>query len=153
LAVLVSAWESETNSDVRSAVEASLAEVVAQTPDHTTAQSVLEADYCTDAIRGAVARSTQEPDRRHMAIALIRDEDALVGLALTAAQAETRIAAAEHVHTPEGLRKLADAAKSRDHGVARIARQRIDAIADRHEQEVEADSILSQLEALAVKPG
>ena len=97
------------------------------------------------------ARRTRE--RRRAALAGIRDEDALVELALLAEHAETRIAAAERVRTPDGLRKLADAAKNKDHGVARLARQRIDAIKHRLAQEAEADAIIAQLEALATEPG
>src|SRR4051812_28270363 len=82
LAVLAAAWESETNADVRSAVEASLVDSIAQTPDGAAARTVLEAAYCTDAIRSAVARRTQNPERRHVALALIRDEETLVELAL-----------------------------------------------------------------------
>jgi hypothetical protein len=63
------------------------------------------------------------------------------------------MAAAERVRTPEGLRKLADAAKNKDNGVARLARKRIEAIADRTDQATEADAILAQLEALATTPG
>ncbi|HEY5292116.1 MAG TPA: DUF349 domain-containing protein, partial [Burkholderiales bacterium] len=61
--------------------------------------------------------------------------------------------AAERVHTADGLRKLADAAKNKDHGVARLARQRLDAIKQRHEQEAEADAVIAQLEALSTEPG
>ena len=77
----------------------------------------------------------------------------LVELALTAEHAETRMAAAERVHTPEGLRKLADAARDKDRGVARLARKRIDAMANREGDAAEADAIVAQLEALASKPG
>ncbi len=90
----------------------------------------LEAEPCTDAIRADVARRTADPDRRRAAMALVRDEKLLVELALTAEIAETRQDAAERVHSPEGLRKLADAAKNKDRGVARLARQRLDAMAD-----------------------
>ena len=63
------------------------------------------------------------------------------------------MAAAERVSTPDGLRKLADAAKNKDHGVARLARQRIDAIKHRREQDAEAELVIAQLEALAAEPG
>src|SRR5439155_16988584 len=87
------------------------------------------------------------------AVAAIREEALLVELALTAEDAKTRMGAAQHVRTPDGLRKLADAAKDRDRGVARLARKRLDAIENREGGAAEADVIVSQLEALASKPG
>jgi hypothetical protein len=43
------------------------------------------------------------------------------------------------------LRKLADAAENKDRGVARSARKRIDAIADREGDAAEADAILATI--------
>src|SRR3990167_6462000 len=63
------------------------------------------------------------------------------------------MAAAERVRTLEGLHKLADAAKNKDRGVAKLARQRIDAMNNRLWQQAEADAIITQLEALALDPG
>ncbi len=105
--------------------------------------------------RSASTSRAARPDaeRRRSAIAAIREEAALIELALTAEHAETRMAAAERVRTPEGLRRLADAARNKDHGVARLAKQRIDAMADRENQAAEADAVLAQLEALANEPG
>ncbi len=100
-----------------------------------------------------MARRTSNADRRNAAIAHMRDERSLVELALAAEHAETRMDAAKRVQTPEGLRKLAGTAKGKDRGVARHARQRIDALADRAGQAAAADAILEQLEALTVKPG
>lgn len=153
LPALASAWETESDGAVRLALASALGDVLAQTQDAALAQALLAADRCTDAIRIEVARRAQDAERRRAAIAGIRDEAALVELAMLAARAETRLAAAERVRTPEGLRKLADAAKNKDHGVARLARQRIDAIKQRMEQEAEADAIIAQLEALAKEPG
>lgn len=153
LAILATAWETETKSVVRVALASALGKVLSETQDSAGARVLLEADRCTDAIRSEVARCTQDADRRHVAIAAIRDEDALVELALAAEHAETRMAAAERVRTVEGLRRLADGAKNKDNGVARLARQRIDAMEDRLGQTVEADAILAQLEALTSKPG
>jgi len=153
LAALAAAWESETDATVRAALAASLGSALAGTQDGAHAATLLAADPCTDAIRADVARRTQDAERRRSAIAAIRDEAPLLELALTAEHAETRMAAAEGVRTPEGLRKLADAARNKDHGVARLARKRIDAIDDREGRATEADAILEQLEALATKPG
>jgi hypothetical protein len=69
LAILTSAWQTETHPDVRSAVAESLGGVLADTPDTSGARTVLEASHCTDEIRSAVARLTRDPERRHMAIA------------------------------------------------------------------------------------
>ena len=153
VAVLAAAWETETDPAVRDAISAALGSALSRTQDSAGAHAALEADRCTDAIRSDVARRAQDPERRRFAIGTIRDEAALVALALDAEHAETRLAAAERVRTAVGLHKLADAAKNRDRGVARLARQRIDALNDRLWQEAEADAIVAQLEALAVAPG
>ena len=153
LAVLAPAWEAEADADVRLALASALGEALAQAQDSALAQALLAADKCTDAMRIEVARRSQDPERRHAAIAAMRDEAALVELALLAEHAETRMAAAQRVQALDGLRRLADAAKSKDHGVARLARQRMDAIKHRQEQEAEAESIISQLESLATEPG
>jgi hypothetical protein len=100
-----------------------------------------------------VALHARDAERRRAAIAGVRDEAALIDLVLHGEHAETRMAAAERVSTPDGLRKLADAAKNKDHGVARLARQRIDAIKHRREQDAEAELVIAQLEALAAEPG
>ncbi len=153
LDALANAWIDETDPAVLSAIAAALGTVLAESPDAARAMGFLDSNSCTDAIRAEVAGRTTDAQRRRLAIAAIQDEPALIELALTADYAETRMAAAERVHTPEGLRQLADAAERTDRGVARHARKRINAIADRAGQAAEADAILSDLEALADKPG
>jgi hypothetical protein len=153
LAVLAAAWQTEADFAVRIAIASALGDALAETQDSAGAQELLGADHCTDEIRADVARRTQDAERRRIAIAGIRAEDPLIELALTAGHAETRMAAAERVQTPEGLRKLAATAKKKDHGVARLARQRVDAMEDSLDQRAEADAILAELEALAAKPG
>lgn len=153
LAALASAWEAEADAGVRVALAAALGDALARSQDSALARSLLAADRCTDAIRILVARGARDAERRGAAIAAIGEEAALVDLALLAEHAQTRFAAAERVGTPEALRKLADAAKNKDHGVARLARQRIGAIKHRREQDAEADAIIAQLEALSTAPG
>jgi exonuclease SbcC len=150
---LAAAWETESESAVRTALAAALGLVLADTPRNEAATALLESHGCTDAIRSEVARHARDAERRRIAIAALRDEDSLVEVALGAEYADARLAAAERVRTPEGLRKLADAARNKDHGVARLARKRIEAIADRARQTAEADALLAQLEALATAPG
>jgi hypothetical protein len=153
LAVLSAALEAESDADVRAALASALGKVVAETPDSAGARALLDAAHCTDAIRAEVARSTADAERRRIAVAGIHDEGVLVALALEAELAETRMAAAERVHAPDALRRLADGAKSKDRGVARLARRRVDAIDNRQGQEAEADVILAEMEALAYRPG
>ncbi len=150
---LASAAETEPDAAVQLALASALGDALAQTQDGALAQALLAADRCTDAVRVEVARRAQDAERRRSAVAGIRDEAALVELALLAGQAETRMAAAERVQTADGLRKLADAAKNKDHGVARLARQRLDATKHRQEQDAEAEAVITQLEALAAEPG
>jgi hypothetical protein len=153
VAALVAAWGDEADPAVRDAIACALGKALALMHDGARAQVVLDADNCTDGIRTQVARLAQDPKRRRAAIAGIRDEAALVELALGAERADTRSAAAERVLTAGGLKKLAAGAKNRDRGVARIARQRIDAINERVRQRAAADAIIAQLETLAVSPG
>jgi hypothetical protein len=153
LATLITAWGAETDAAVRLALAPALGKVLAQTQDVSGARAMLEEPRCADAIRSEVVRHAHDAERRHAAIAAIRDETALVEIALQAEHAETRIKAAERVQTPDGLRKLAEAAKNKDHGVARLARQRLDAIKQRRGQEAEADAVIAQLQALASEPG
>jgi DNA repair protein SbcC/Rad50 len=153
LAVLATAWKAETDSTVRTALADALGSALAETPQGEAATALLEADECTDAIRSDVVHRARDADRRRIAIAALRDEASLVEVAIVAEHAATRMAAAQRVRTLEGLRTLADAAKNKDHGVARLARKRLEAIVDRAGREAEADSILAQLEALATTPG
>ncbi|MFN0300513.1 MAG: hypothetical protein ACKVQU_09180, partial [Burkholderiales bacterium] len=134
LCTLGAALSAESVPEVRAAICTSLGKVLATTPDSAAAQAFLATPACTDAIRAEVALHTQDEDRVGTAIDGIRDEDVLVDLALAAAHARVRLAAAERVVAPETLRRLADGARDKDRGVARIARQRLDAIEHRAEQ-------------------
>ena len=153
LAALAGALATEREPAVRAALAAAIGSVLAESGDGAAVAASLGAEPCTDAIRVDVARRTADADRRRAALALVRDEDLLIDLALTAEIAETRHDAADRVHSAEGLRKLANAAKNKDRGVARLARQRLDAMAQLAGQAESADAILAQLEALAEKPG
>lgn len=153
LDALAAAWQNEADSAVRVVLASALGRAIAETQNSAAARALLNSDRCTDAIRYEVARRTQDAERRRVAITCIGDEAPLIELALAAEHAETRLAAAECVTTPAGLRKLADEAKNKDHGVARLARQRIDALKNRRDQEAQADAIVAQLEALATEPG
>ena len=153
VAALAAALNRESDPEVRAAIAAGLGLAVAVASDDAQASGFLESDACTDAIRADVARRTSIADRRRGAVAAIRDETVLLELALTGEHAETRKAAAERVHTAEGLRKLADAAGSKDRGVARDARKRIEANEERETRDAEAETILAELEALVDRPG
>src|SRR4051794_19246173 len=123
---LAAAWESEMDPGVRAALVESLADAL-------------------DAMHDAEGRSG--------AITGIRDENLLIELALAAGHAETRKSAAARIESPAGLRKLTDAAKSKDRGVARIAQQRLDAMTNSARQSAGVDSILGELTALATRSG
>ena len=153
VSALAAALNGESDPEVRAAIAAGLGPAVAVASDDAQAGGFLESDVCTDAIRADVARRTSNADRRRGAVAAIRDEAVLLELALTGEHAETRKAAAERVHTPEALRKLADAAGSKDRGVARDARKRIEANEERETRDAEAETVLAELEALVDRPG
>jgi len=153
LAALAGAWEREADPGVRVALASALGSALVTTHDGAAARAMLESPSCPDAIRADVARRAAEAERRLAAIACLRDEALLIELALAAGHAETRLAAAECVHSPEGLHALVDAARNKDRGVARLARQRLEAMQNRAGQATEADAILAELEALAGTPG
>src|SRR5688572_1436842 len=153
LAMLALAWRSEADDQVREAIAASLGDRIAGAEDESLAQLLLQAEETGDAIRVEAARRAPDAKRRLMAVEAIRDPSALIDLALSAGNAETRLAAAERVHDAQALDRLAEAARNKDHGVYRLARSRVDAIKTQVDRAVEADVILSDLEALAHKPG
>lgn len=153
LSVLAAAWENEPDAAVRAALAAALGSLLCETANGAAATAMLGAARCTDAMRADVARRAPDGERRCSAIDAIREEAVLVELALTAEHAATRMAAAQRVRTPEGLRTLAEGARERDRGVARLARKQLDAIANREDHAAEADAIVAQLEALASNPG
>jgi DNA repair protein SbcC/Rad50 len=153
LDALVQALAGETEPEVRDAIASALVGALAESPDGDRAHELLKADGLTDALRSNVARRAPAIARRRLAIEAIREEEPLIDLVLGAEHADTRMAAAERVQSHAGLQKLYDLAKNKDHGVARLARQRLDVIKNRLTQGAEADAILSQLEALAAEPG
>ena len=138
LRALAAAWENEPDATVRAALAAPLATLLSESADGAGATAWLSAALCTDAIRADVARRGPDVERRCSAINAIREESLLVEIALTAEHAGTRMAAATRVRTPDGLRKLAEGARDKDRGVARLARQQLDAMANREDDAVEA---------------
>lgn len=151
--VLAAALRTETVPQVSTAIAASLGKVLAARPDDGSVRTFLAAPECTDAVRAQVALHTQDEERRRVAIDGISEEEVLVDVALAAEHASVRIAAAERVHAPEPLRRLLKGARDRDRGVARLARERLDAISQRIENAKAADSILTEAEALVEQPG
>jgi hypothetical protein len=124
-AALGACWQTESEQAVREAIVESLGRALDEMPE------------------GA----------RPAAIDGIESQELLVEIAIAAAHAPVRMAAAERVHAPEALRRLAEAAKDRDRGVARLARQRVEAIDRRATQAARADELLAQAEALVEQPG
>src|SRR5437899_9780533 len=138
LRALAAAWENEPDATVRAALAAPLATLLSESADGAGATALLSAALCTDAIRADVARRGPDVERRCSAINAIREESLLVEIAITAEHAGTRMAAPTRVRTPDGLRKLAEGARDKDRGVARLARQQLDAMANREDDAVEA---------------
>ena len=150
---LATALTTETDPQVRAAVAESLGTVLAATADDGLVRTMLSAPECADAVRGRVALHTKDDERRRIAINGIGDENVLVDVALGAEHASVRIAAAERVHAPEALRRLFKGARDKDRGVARLARERLDAISQRAESAQAADAILTEAEALVAQSG
>ncbi len=153
LAALAAALRAETDPKVVAAIAASLGKALATTPDNGFVRNLLTAPECADAVRAQVALHTDDEDRRRVAIEAIGDENVLVDVALAADHASARIAAAERVHAPEPLRRLVKGARDKDRGVARLARERLEAISQRAAHAEAADAILDEAEALVAKPG
>ena len=111
---LAAAWETESDAAVRVAVASALGNVLSETPDSVRATVVLEADYCTDAIRCDVARRTKDADRRRVAIASIRNEEARFELALAAGDVEIRGGVGEGTRTPASQGEPVDRPEPRE---------------------------------------
>lgn len=152
-AVLGAALETQTDEQVRTAIADTLGRLLAQMGDGATAQAMLAAPHCTDAVRAHVVRQTENEARRRMALDAISDESVLAEIALDAPHAPARLAAAERVHGKAALERLAEGARDKDRGVARLARQRLDAIEQHAQQIATAEAILAQAAALVAQPG
>jgi hypothetical protein len=152
-AALAHALRTEPERNVRVAIAASLGKVAATTSDAGLARTILAAPECSDEVRAQVALHAQDDERRRAAIDGIVNEDVLVDVALAAEHASVRSAAAERVWTTEPLRRLLKGARDKDRGVARLARERLDAHNQRIEHAGAADAILQEAEALVVRPG
>ena len=92
-------------------------------------------------------------DPRRAAIADISDEETLVDVALNSERAPVRAAAAERVHAPGPLGRLYKGTRDKDRGVARLARERLDAMQRRTQTAAAADSLLQEADALVAQPG
>jgi hypothetical protein len=126
-------------------------------------QAALLAAWAAEAepsVRAAIVESVgrwldgiAEPEALAAALDGIADQALLAELALGAPHARVRVAAAERVRAESELRRLAEVAQEKDRGVARLAKQRVEAIDRRAEQAVKADALLAQAEALVGQPG
>jgi len=124
-AALAAAWQADSEPQVRAAIVESLGRWL-------------------DGIDG---------EQRRAAVERIDEQPLLVELALAAPHAPVRLAAAERVTDEAELRRLADGAKDKDRGVARLAKSRVEAIEKRATQAEQADALLVQAEALVEQPG
>jgi hypothetical protein len=152
-AVLLASVQTERDPQARSAIASALANLLAALPDAAAARAILDAPECTDEVRAELVLRTQDDDRRRAAIDGIGNEDELVRVALGAEHASVRIAAAERVHSTEPLRRLLKGSIDKDRGVARLARERLDATQRRIENASAADALLAEAEALVARPG
>lgn len=152
-AALAAALTSESEATVRAAISSALGKLLATTADESVVRTLLAARECTDSVRAQLALHTADEARRRAAIEAIGDEQALVDIALGAEHAAVRAAAAERVHAPEALRRLFKGARDKDRGVAKLARERLDAIEQHAKSAAAADAILREAEALVDQPG
>jgi hypothetical protein len=153
LAALASAARTDPDAGARVAISSALGRLAAASTDVAAVESILAAPDCTEAVRAEVALHAPDEERRKRAIDGIADEAVLVDVAAGATSASTRMAAAERVQSREQLKRLFEALRDKDRGIARLAKQRLDAITHRAEQIAAADVILAQAEALVTQPG
>jgi predicted transcriptional regulator len=76
------------------------------------------------------------------------DEPEMIALATDAPTAALRMAAAQRVRTREGLRALQAATRNRDHGVAKYAKEKEEAMENAASRQTEAETICTALEEL-----
>ena len=93
LETLVAAWANEAAPGVKNAIANTLAGLIADCEDAELARAVLSGPQITDSIRADIAHKARDSERRRTAIEGIRNEDALIEIALSAEHAETRLAA------------------------------------------------------------
>jgi len=124
-AVLAACWQADAEPQVRTAIVESLGRWL----------DGIDAEKLRAAVEG------------------IGEQNLLAEVALAGPHAPVRLAAAERVVDEGALRRLADGAKDKDRGVARLARQRVEAIERRVTQAGQADELLAQAEALVGQPG
>ncbi len=153
LTLLRHALNAQPDPQVQASIHESLGRILAGTSDEPLVRTMLGAAECSDAVRAKVAFLASDEVRRQLALESIRDENVLVDIALEAPHAPLRLAAAERVHEPAALSRLADGARDKDRGVARLARQRLDTIEHGQQQRTTADEILAQAAALVDQPG
>ncbi len=90
---------------------------------------------------------------RDQALATFGDESQMIAIASTASTAALRLAAAQRVHTIDGLKLLADTARNKDHGVAKYAKERAEAMASEAGRSAQAGACCDALEALVNADG
>jgi len=151
--VLAAALRAESDARVRAAVVAALGAAIAATRDDGTVRALLVGPDCTDLVRAQVALRAPEESTRRAAVDALEDQALLTDVALAAEHAALRIAAAERVHAPEQLQRLFEGAKDKDRGVARLVRERLQAIERRATQAQAADALLNEAEALVSQSG
>jgi hypothetical protein len=152
-AALLAAVQAEREPQARAVIASALAKLLAALPDANAARPILDAPGCTDEVRAELVLLTHDDERRRAAIDGMDNEDELVRVAIDAEHASVRIAAAERVRSAEPLRRLLKGSLDRDRGVARLARERLDAIHRRIENASAADALLAEAEALVARPG
>lgn len=148
--VLVQLLGSDPAADVRAAAAKRCGDAAALT---AALRSEVEPSVRTAIATSLGAQLAQDDERRRVTLEAIDDDEALVDVALEAELAAVRLAAAERVHAPEALRRLLKGARDRDRGVARIARERLDALSQRAHNAEAADALLREAEALVEQPG
>jgi Domain of Unknown Function (DUF349) len=150
---LLASLQIEREPRTRAAIASALAKLLVSSTDPAAVRAILDAPECADEVRAELVLRTQDDERRRAAINGIGNEDELVRVALDAEHASVRIAAAERVQSAEALRRLLKGSIDKDRGVARLARERLDAIHRRIENASAADALLAEAEALVARPG
>ena len=152
LDVLLRAAESDADDASREVAANRLREVLAA-PDTQEpapdARAAFISSHPLPAMAASLAEHAASSVVRSAALAQVDDEAVLSRIASHDSTAELRHAALARVHSDAALEEIEHATRSRDHGVSRAARTRLQALRDARSRHDDGEALCLRMEALA----
>jgi hypothetical protein len=152
LDVLLHAAESDTDAASRELAANRLRDVLAapesQEPSAETRAAFISS-HSIAAMAAVLAEHAAASTVRGAALAQVNDEAVLIRIASHDATAELRHAALDRVHGEAALAEIEHATRSRDHGVSRAARTRLQAMRTAQSRHDDAEGLCARMETLA----